>query len=64
MSTTAASTFPSNQDAEKSEARMPISAAELRTALNLVVRDSLLPVTTGLSALYAVIAVSHLLVLF
>ncbi len=38
-----------------------IPAAELRTALNVVVRDSLPSVAGGLSALYFILAVSHAL---
>jgi PAS domain S-box-containing protein len=67
-SITVVSTSPSENPARhtpvgKPEASSPIPAADLRAALNLVVRDSLLPVSAGLSALYAVFAVSHLVLL-
>lgn len=58
---TTAPTSPSK--AAPAEPLPQITAAELRTALNLVVRDSLAPVSAGLSALYAVFAISHALLL-
>lgn len=62
-STTVVSTSHSKDPQEKPEAGSPISAADLRAALNLVVRDSLLPISAGLSALYAIFAVSHFIIL-
>lgn len=43
--------------------RPEISRAEMRPALKTVVRDSLRPVAIGLGGLYAVFAVSHILIL-
>jgi PAS domain S-box-containing protein len=62
-STTVVSTSPSELQDEKPDDVSPISAAALRVALNLAVRDSLLPITAGLSALYAIFAVSHFIIL-
>ncbi|MCG3118193.1 MAG: hypothetical protein ALAOOOJD_00356 [bacterium] len=58
---TAALNFPSKK--APAEPLPQVTAAELKAALNFVVRDSLLPVSAGLSALYAVFAISHALVL-
>jgi PAS domain S-box-containing protein len=43
-------------------ANSEITASDLRAALDAVFRDSLYPITAGLCALYAVFAVSHVLV--
>ncbi len=63
MESTVASTSLSKNPERKPEAISPVSAADLRAALNLMVRDSLLPITAGLSALYAIFAISHLVIL-
>jgi PAS domain S-box-containing protein len=62
-STTVVSISHSKDSQKKPDAASPISAADLRAALNLVVRDSLSPISAGLSALYAVFAVSHFIML-
>ncbi|MGH7599275.1 MAG: histidine kinase dimerization/phosphoacceptor domain -containing protein, partial [bacterium] len=63
MESTVASTSLSKNPERKPEPSSPVSAADLRAALNLMVRDSLLPITAGLSALYAIFAISHLVIL-
>ncbi len=63
MEFTVASTSLSKNPERKPEAISPVLAAELRSALNLMVRDSLLPITAGLSALFAIFAISHLVIL-
>jgi hypothetical protein len=63
MESTVVSTSLSKNPQRNAEAISPVSAAELRAALNLMVRDSLLPISAGLSALFAIFAISHLVIL-
>ncbi len=63
MESTVASTSLSKNSERQPEAISPVSAAQLRAALNLMVWDSLLPITAGLSALYAIFAISHFVIL-
>jgi len=58
-----ASTFPSEKNPKSSDPSFGMTSANSRAAFNLVVRDSLLPVSAGLSALFAVFAISHALIL-
>jgi two-component sensor histidine kinase/PAS domain-containing protein len=54
---------PSENHREPVEAIPPISPAEWRQTFNTFVGDSLLPVSTGLGALFVIFAISHALIL-
>ena len=54
---------PFKNPQEPTPESIQLAEADLRRALNFIVRDALLPVSAGLAALYAVFTISHALVL-